>query len=294
MVAQNKSQRTDSLVPGEFSLTMADFRQVAKVLSDEAGIFLSEEKISLVYSRLSKRLRKLGFSNFSDYCEFVKTDAGVEERRNMINALTTNVTRFFREPHHFELLTESALPSLLAEAKKGRRVRIWSAACSSGEEPYSIAMTVLSMLPNAASYDIKILATDIDQDILNRASHGMYRERDLSAVPKADKLKYFNKVGRSGDEWQVNASLKELITFGQLNLIKPWPMNGDFDVIFCRNVVIYFEEATQQKLWSRFHDVLSPEGWLKIGHSERITGPSEAAFKCVGSTSYKLTSATHV
>jgi chemotaxis protein methyltransferase CheR len=206
---------------------------------------------------------------------------------NMMNALTTNVTRFFREPHHFDTLKKDVLPKLLAEAKRGGKVRIWSAACSSGEEPYSIALTVLSLLPDAHSYDIKILATDVDKNILHKASEGVYREDDVEIMPDTQKRKYFEKADRSSDTWVAGAELKRLITFRQLNLIKPWPISSRFDIIFCRNVVIYFQEATQQELWTRFHKAIEPSGWLFIGHSERITGPASSSFKCEGFTSYQ-------
>jgi chemotaxis protein methyltransferase CheR len=280
-------KRSKAMTPGDYMLTTDNFRQIADTLNGETGIYLSDEKAPLVYSRLGKRLKALGMSNFTDYCALIISDKGVDERMNMMNALTTNVTRFFREPHHFDTLKKDVLPKLLAEAKRGGKVRIWSAACSSGEEPYSIALTVLSLLPDAHSYDIKILATDVDKNILHKASEGVYRDDDVEIMPDTQKRKYFEKADRSSGTWVAGDELKRLITFRQLNLIKPWPISSRFDIIFCRNVVIYFQETTQQELWTRFHKAIEPKGWLFIGHSERITGPASSSFKCEGFTSYQ-------
>ncbi len=287
MQAVPRHNKTEAITPGEYLFTADDFQQIATLIKDASGISLTESKVSLVYSRLAKRLRAKNIQTFREYCAYVKSDEGVEERNNMLNALTTNVTRFFREPHHFDILKSTVLPPLLAQAKRGGRVRIWSSACSSGEEPYSIALTLLSLLPDAASYDIKVLATDIDKNILDRAQNGVYRTSNVEPVPTNLKQKYFDKVGRSGEELCVNDTVKKLITFRPLNLIKPWPVKGAFDFIFCRNVVIYFEEDTQQELWQKFYNVLSPGGWLFIGHSERVTGPAAAAFTSEGMTAYR-------
>ncbi len=282
-----RPNKTEAITPGEYLFTADDFQQIATLIKDASGISLTESKVSLVYSRLAKRLRAKDIKTFREYCAFVKSDDGAEERNNMLNALTTNVTRFFREPHHFDILKSSVLPPLLAQAKRGGRVRIWSSACSSGEEPYSIALTLLSLLPDAASYDIKILATDIDKNILDRAQNGVYRTSNVEPVPTNLQKKYFNKVGSAGEELCVNDTVKKLITFRPLNLIRPWPVKGPFDFVFCRNVVIYFEEDTQQELWQKYYNVLTPGGWLFIGHSERVTGPAAAAFSSEGMTAYR-------
>ena len=221
-------------------------------------------------------------------CDLLVTKAGVSERQNMIFHLTTNVTRFYREPHHFETLRQELTGQLGADIRQGRRVRIWSAACSSGEEPYSAALTLLSVLPDIASYDVKILATDIDRNMVERGRAGVYSASDLAPVPDVLKRKYFEKTDRSADTWRAGEALRNLITFRELNLIKPWPMKGRFDVILCRNVVIYFGEQTQKALWSKFADIMVPGGWLMIGHSERVTGPAEARLSIGGQTSYRL------
>jgi len=274
---------------GEFVMTASDFRQIAAMLHADAGIHLPESKATLVYSRLAKRLRALGLKNFRDYCALVSEHGGADERQQMLAALTTNVTRFFREPHHFEHLRKELLPRLIEVAKRGGRVRIWSAACSNGAEPYSIALTILSALPSALSYDIKVLATDIDPNMIKEGSAGVYSDGALQPVPADLRLRYFvSSRSDDGKMWQAGEALRSLITFRELNLIGSWPMRGKFDAIFCRNVVIYFEDDTQAKLWNRFVPQLSPGGRLFIGHSERLSGPAAAMFDSEAITTYRL------
>jgi chemotaxis protein methyltransferase CheR len=285
--ATAESQARESLIPGEFKMTPRDFREVASMLYADAGIFLQESKATLVYSRLVKRLRKLNLDSFHDYCQLVASPEGAAERLEMLSALTTNVTRFFREPHHFEHLRSHVLPPLLDAARNGGRVRLWSAACSTGQEPYSIALTLLSLDPNAASLDVKILATDIDPRVVAEARRGVYADAALADVPAELRKRYFAPTANRG-EWQVAEDMRRLITFRTLNLNADWPMQGKFRVIFCRNVVIYFDEPTQQAVWSRFAAKLEPNGWLYIGHSERVTGPATARFVSDGVTAYRI------
>jgi chemotaxis protein methyltransferase CheR len=279
----------ETLIPGEFEMTYRDFREIAAMLYADAGIYLHESKANLVYSRLVKRLRKLNLDSFRDYCDLVGAPAGADERLEMLSALTTNVTRFFREPHHFEHLKTHILPSLLDSARRGGRARIWSAACSSGQEPYSIALTVLSLEPDAASFDIKILATDIDPRVVAEARRGAYVEAALADVPPALCKRYFACETDGGRQaWAVADELRRLVAFRTLNLNADWPMPGKFHAIFCRNVAIYFDEPTQQAVWSRFATKLEPNGWLYIGHSERVTGPAASRFVNEGVTAYRL------
>jgi chemotaxis protein methyltransferase CheR len=268
-------------------MTPRDFREIASMLYADAGIFLQESKSTLVYSRLVKRLRKLNLESFQDYCQLVASPAGAAERLEMLSALTTNVTRFFREPHHFEHLRSHVLPPLLDVARRGGRARLWSAACSTGQEPYSIALTLLSLEPNAASLDFKILATDIDPRVVEEAQRGVYPDSALGDIPPELRKRYFAPTGNRG-EGQVSDEVRRLITFRTLNLNADWPMHGKFGVIFCRNVVIYFDEPTQQKVWGRFAAKLEPNGWLYIGHSERVTGPATGRFISEGITAYRL------
>lgn len=284
----------ECLASGEFPLTRRDLNEIAAMIYADAGIYLNETKASLVYSRLSKHIRSLGLKGFRDYCALVASPAGAAARRDMLSHLTTNFTRFFRENHHFEHLKTEVLPQLIARAKAGGRVRIWSAACSDGQEPYSIALTVLSLLPNAADYDFRILATDIDPKILALARAGCYDATALETVNPAMRKQWFKEVEVGGRvKWQIDDRVKRLITFNELNLMAQWPVKGPFDVIFCRNVVIYFDEPTQMKIWSRFAGVLDSGGHLYIGHSERVSGDAKAVFDNIGVTTYRHTGRFH-
>jgi chemotaxis protein methyltransferase CheR len=288
-VAELTDQKGEErMVEGEFVFTIGDFRAIAAMLHGDAGISLPESKATLVYSRLAKRLRLLGLDSFRDYCALVAGHDGADERVRMLAALTTNVTRFFREPHHFEHLKSQVLPPLLEAAKKGGRVRIWSAACSSGQEPYSIALTVLSLIPEAGRYDIKILASDIDPNMVVEGRRGVYDASALEPVPASMRDRWFQSLPKSSGDtrFEVRQELKDLITFRELNLIGDWPMRGHFEAIFCRNVVIYFNDETQAKVWSRFVPLLSPNATLYIGHSERVTGPAASSLKPTGITTY--------
>ncbi|CAN7168616.1 protein-glutamate O-methyltransferase CheR [Rhizobium rhizogenes] len=276
------------LASGEYPLTRRDLSEIAAMIYSDAGISLNETKASLVYSRLSKHIRALGLPGFSDYCQLVSSPAGAVQRREMLSHLTTNFTRFFRENHHFDHLRDEVLPGLLARAKAGGRVRIWSAACSDGQEPYSIALTVLSLLPNAADLDFRILATDIDPKILGLARVGAYDEAALETVSPAMRKQWFQEVEIQGRrKFQIDDRVKRLITYNELNLLAQWPFKGSFDVIFCRNVVIYFDEPTQTKIWSRFAGQLQDRGHLYIGHSERVAGDAKHLFDNIGITTYR-------
>ncbi len=271
----------------EFAFTGEDFRTIAAVLHGDAGIYLPDTKATLVYSRLAKRLRVLGMSSFKEYCALIQGQNGVDERQAMLAALTTNVTRFFREPHHFEDMRNKVMPALAAKVRSGGRVRLWSAACSTGPEPYSMAMTVLSVLPDAARYDIKILATDIDPNVVRTAREGVYTREALEAVPAGDRKHLLRDSGAGPDMWRMSDEVMDLITFRELNLVRPWPMSGKFDVIFCRNVVIYFDDATQELVWKKFIDVMNPGARLYIGHSERVSGDG-GRLVSDGLTAYRL------
>lgn len=280
--AANLAREDDVVVQGDFPFTARDFRRIASLLREQSGIHLPEAKVALVYSRLAKRLRKSGIATFRDYCDLIETPEGAEERTAMLAALTTNVTRFFREPHHFDHLRERTLPPLIAAARAGKRVRLWSSACSTGEEPYSIALTLLAMWPEAAQYDVRILATDIDPNVVATARVGLYPASAVEPIPAPLRDRW---LSRSGDRWRINDEVRALIRFNTLNLIGDWPMRGRFDIIFCRNVVIYFEVETQDLIWRRFRDILNPEGRVYIGHSERIDSPG---FVSDGLTIYRL------
>ncbi len=279
-----KRAREAPLVEGEFGLTPSAFKSIASALYEEAGINLPETKATLVYARLVRRLRALKLASFEQYCELIG-DPECGERQMLISSLTTNVTQFFREPHHFEHLRSVALPALIDEARRGGRVRIWSAGCSTGQEPYSIAMTILGAAPDARNLDVKILATDIDADVINEASKGVYSEAALASLPSERLSRFF--VRDHDSAWRVGDDLRRLVSFKRLNLNGQWPMRATFHVIFCRNVVIYFDEAKQWEIWRRFSTTLDRGGWLYIGHSERVAGPGSSRFESAGVTCYR-------
>jgi chemotaxis protein methyltransferase CheR len=286
---QHRADARSGIVDGEFLLTNEDFRKIAHTLHSHAGIALSEGKAALVYSRLAKRLRALGMRSFREYCALIDGADGVDERQAMTAALTTNVTRFFREPHHFDHLRDQVMPELAARARAGGRVRLWSAACSNGQEPYSMAITILTALPEAASLDVKILATDIDPNMVAEGKAGLYREDAVAPIPLDLRRRWLEKApGDDGQRWSVAEDLRRLVSFRELNLIGDWPMRGRFDVIFCRNVVIYFDEPTQERIWQRFVPCMNPGGTLYIGHSERVAGSAADVLETSGLTTYRL------
>ncbi|WP_051091483.1 CheR family methyltransferase [Aureimonas ureilytica] len=267
-------------------LSVAEFGRIARIIRDEAGIHLADAKTSLVYSRLVKRLRAVGIASFSTYCDLVESAAGKSELKKMVEALTTNYTFFLREPHHFEHLRREVLPGLMAEAARGKRVRIWSAGCSMGHETYSIALSLLAVAPDAARHDVKILATDIDRNVLATARAGLYDEATLAAVPKADRERAFLPPREDGLS-EARPEARALITFRELNLLDDWPMNGQFDIVFFRNVAIYFDQPLREALWVRMAQHIRPGGWLYAGHSERITGAAAQLFSHEATTTYR-------
>ena len=270
----------------EFPFTTRDFFRIAAVLKAEAGITLSEAKAPLVYARLVKRVRDLGLENFRAYCTLIAGADGVEERRRMTAALTTNVTRFFREPHHFAHLKEEVMPILARHATRGGRVRLWSAGCSSGEEPYSIALTILSVLPEAERMDVKVLATDIDANMLSCGQAGIYSDADTAPIEPELRDRWFHTRGDGAERlWGASRTLCNLVSFRRLNLMGEWPMRGRFQAVFCRNTVIYFEEPEQVRVWTQMAQVCAPGAVLYVGHSERVTGAD--LFSPIGMTTYR-------
>lgn len=277
------------MVPGEFVLDHDDFRRIRDMIHGDAGIHLTDGKAALVYSRLAKRLRALQMVAFRDYCDLLESPQGGQERHEMLAALTTNVTKFYREPHHFEHLKSCVLPAALEIVRAGGRLRIWSAACSSGQEPYSIALTILSLWPDAARHDVRILATDIDPNMIAAGQAGTYPTSELDPVPVDLRRKYFEKSEINGrPALRATSEMRSLVGFRQLNLIGSWPMRGEFAAIFCRNVVIYFDEPTQQRIWQNFVPRLAPGASLYIGHSERVSGAASRAFVSSGISTYRF------
>ncbi|HLH98099.1 MAG TPA: protein-glutamate O-methyltransferase CheR [Xanthobacteraceae bacterium] len=271
----------------EFAFSKGDFEFLAGLAYKHAGISLSDSKRNLVYSRLSRRLRALGLSSFGEYRQYLESSGGDEVER-FINSISTNHTQFFREAHHFTHFRK-AVHEIFAEQdqkRSPRRLRVWSAGCSTGEEPYTIALVLRRELPEIARHDVKILATDIDTDVLAKASRGEYPAESLDNVPDAF-CRYFQPVpGSDGATLKVAHDVRALITFRQLNLMSHWPMKGPFDAIFCRNVMIYFDAPTKSKLIDRLVRLIRPGGMLYIGHSESLLG-THAGLRLMGRTIYR-------
>jgi chemotaxis protein methyltransferase CheR len=263
-------------------LSDSDFRAIAALVRNEAGIVLNASKRDLVFGRLNRRLRVLGVADFAAYRALLEGPDGAGERREMLNALTTNLTSFFREPHHFTYLANHVLPDLLGAVPR-RRVRLWSAACSSGEEPYSMAMVVHKALQGRDNADVRILATDIDTNMVETAVRGIYPAARATGIP-SDYARM--RVPQPDDTISIPDAIRQYITFNQLNLLEPWPMRLPFDVIFCRNVVIYFDKDTQRKLFDHMAGVLTDQGILFIGHSETLFRVSDR-FASLGHTTYR-------
>ncbi len=269
----------------EFDFRDEDFEYITHLVKEKTGIKLAQHKRNMVYSRLARRLRELKFQAFSDYLDYLSSDDGETEVGNFVNAITTNLTSFFREDHHFRHLKES-VQEILATKPLERKMRIWSSASSSGQEPYSIAMTVCdAMQNNLSSWDTKILATDIDTNMLDKCKKGMYPSNMLEDIPEEYRKKYV--IGSDSKEEILMAdNIKKILTFKQLNLLHEWPMKGPFDFVFCRNVVIYFDKPTQIDLFSRMAELLKPDGILYIGHSESLFKVSDR-FELIGRTIYR-------
>lgn len=275
-------------LPADIKLDTNSFQAIADLAYRESGITLVSEKSSMIQSRLRHRLRELGLQSFAEYCALVQSVIGEGERRHLISALTTNVSHFFRENHHFELLKDhfqKALPDLHA----GGMFRIWSAGCSNGQEAVSAAITLLEVAPDAQRFNIRILGTDIDHKVVNFARAGRYPAKLMAGVPPDLCKKYFTVSGTpTGEEtYQACRSVQDMIRFNELNLLHKWPMSRRFDIIFCRNVLIYFDLKTQQKIWPGFQRTLAPEGKLFLGHSERIPDPGHFGFESIGPTTYR-------
>ncbi len=268
----------------EFRFTRQEFKFIRDLVKEKTGISLSEAKRDMVYSRLSRRIRQLELGSFHEYCQLLRDETG-DEFVNFVNAITTNLTAFFREPHHFEYLAKHALPELMSARRLHRRLRLWSAGCSTGEEPYSLAMVLREIVPK--DWDAKLLATDLDSNVLDTAQKGIYALERVKAVSPARLRAFFQKGrGELADMARANDALREVISFNQLNLMGEWPMRGPFDVIFCRNVVIYFDKPTQSILFDRFANMLADDGYLFVGHSESLYRVTER-FELIGQTIYR-------
>jgi len=248
-------------------LSSQQFDKISRLVYQVSGIDLHEGKEELVKARLIKRLRYLKIFGFDRYLKYLANDKNGNEVQAMVDVLTTNKTNFFRESEHLEYLRNEIIPGLGND-----QIRLWSAGCSSGEEPYSIAITLCEAIPDIGKRDIKILATDISDRMMERARQGLYNEETLKGLPPQLKRKYFQKADSGiSQRYRVVTQLQSMVCFAKLNLMEEWPMRGMFDVIFCRNVMIYFDKQTQEKLVKRFWSLLRAGGYLMVGHSESLT-----------------------
>ncbi len=265
----------------DLELTDADFTRIRELIYRRAGIVLAEHKREMVYSRLAKRLRHYGLTRFGDYLARLERQPEAREWEAFTNALTTNLTAFFREAHHFPLLAEHV------RSRPGP-IRIWSAAASTGEEPYSIAMTLAETLGSRAG-EARVVGTDIDTEALARARAGIYPLEQVHKLEEARTRRFFQRgTGRQAGLARVRPDLRAMVEFEPLNLLAPgWPLKGPFDAIFCRNVMIYFDKTTQARILERFAPLLKPDGLLFAGHSENFSYITKA-FRLRGQTVYTL------
>ena len=250
------------------------FQKFSDLVYEKTGIFLKPEKKELLNARLGKRLRATGIASFKEYYEYVIRDKSGDELVQLIDSVSTNFTSFFRENSHFEILSSTVLPAFVKEGRgKHKEILLWSSASSSGEEPYTMAMVVDDFVCRHPGTHYRILATDISTRVLAQAKRGVYAEERIAKVPKPFLKKYFQKgVGSSDGYVKVKEDLRRMVHFDRFNLMGEFPWREAIDVIFCRNVMIYFNRETQQELVSKFYEALTPGGYLFIGHSESITG----------------------
>ncbi|MBT2867202.1 chemotaxis protein CheR [Chromobacterium violaceum] len=265
--------------------TRNDFKRVREMIYQRVGISLSDSKTHMAYARLAKRVRSRGLRSFADYLDLLQHSEESEEWQGFINALTTNLTSFFRESHHFDILREHAR----RQRRPGETFRVWSSASSTGEEPYSIAITLLELWREAGAGSFQLLASDIDTNVLQQAARGVYA-RERAEKVSADLLRRYFDKGVGGNEGMIRLKrqVRDAVSFFQFNLVAPtWPDIGRFDAIFCRNVMIYFDKSTQAAILERMAACLRPDGLLMLGHSENIVHLTDAFIGC-GRTTYRL------
>ncbi|MCB1722384.1 MAG: protein-glutamate O-methyltransferase [Chromatiaceae bacterium] len=270
----------------EYEFTRRDFDYLRRISNQHTGIVVTDDKFDMFYSRLARRVRALGLSSFADYCDYLDKPAHEGELVELVNALTTNLTSFFRENHHFEFLAHRALPSLVEKNRSTRSLRIWSAGCSTGEEPYSLAITLRENQHLLRGWDAQILASDIDSNVLSHAQAGIYAASRVEGMSKQRLKSFFLKgTGSNLGKVRVRPELHNGMQFKLVNLMHKLPVEQQ-DVIFCRNVIIYFDKDTKRQLLNKFADALSPHGYLFVGHSESLHQVTDR-FKLIGNTVYE-------
>lgn len=266
-------------------LSESDFQQISDIIDQACGIVLSEGKKGLVKSRLQKRIRELGLQTYADYIALVRSEHGADEMSELVSAISTNVTSFNREEHHFSHFEAAVIPKLVKMISNGETIRIWSAGCSNGSEPFTVACRLAEAISTVNRKNCKILATDIDKYSLATGNSGLYSADMVTKMPSETIGRWFTE---QDGNFQISRKLQELVSFKYLNLIQPWPITKQYDAIFCRNVMIYFSEAIQESLFQKFSKHLKPGAFLYIGHSERVVGPAAHHFKPVGATTYRF------
>jgi chemotaxis protein methyltransferase CheR len=268
---------------GDFQLSDIEFDRIRELVREHTGIALSDTKRQLVYGRLSRRLRALKLGSFTDYIQLLERGEPAE-LEEFTNAVTTNLTSFFREPHHFEYLAQEVLPKLQGHSRTNR-LRIWCCAASTGEEPYTIAMVLREAQAALAGWNVKLLATDLDSNVLAHGIQGEYTRDRFTAMDKRRLARFFDERD-GGAKFSARDELRALITFKQLNLMHDWPMHGPFDAIFCRNVIIYFDKDTQRMLFERMAMLQRAGDYLFLGHSESLYRVSDR-YELIGRTIYR-------
>jgi len=272
----------------EFNFSYVHFQKIRDIVTAHSGIVLTDAKQNMVYSRLVRRLRRTGLKSFDDYCELLEDTTHVEFT-HFVNAITTNLTSFFRENHHFEILTKHVLPKLLEKKASNKRLRIWSAGCSTGMEAYSLAIVIKEFMQDKPNWDIKILATDLDTNVIETAANGIYDIDRITGVSEQRFNTWFRQgSGEHSQKVKISKQLKSMISFKPLNLLQPFPFSGPMDIIFCRNVVIYFDKNTQRLLFENFANIHDKNGYLFIGHAESLYNVTNR-YKLLHNTVYQKT-----
>ena len=267
----------------EFAFDASDFSYLQKLVKEKSGIVLADDKQVMAYSRLTSRLRTLKLNRFRDYFALIDSP-GSDEIDHCLNAISTNLTSFFREKHHFDFLAKTILPQVQKRTSRQKSLRIWSAGCSSGEEAYSVAITINESLLSTSGWDIEIIATDLDSNMIKTANAGRYRKQQLSSAMDNEVIqRYFDD---DGSYLTAKSRLKNMISFSRLNLLDSWPAFSKFDLIICRNVIIYFDKLTQKKLMDRYRQALGRDAYLFLGHSEKMDDPKKQ-FNHLGKTCYQ-------
>jgi len=270
----------------EYQFTQRDFDFLRRLSNAKTGIVVTDDKFDMFYSRLARRVRALGLKDFAAYCDYLDQQADEHEVVELVNAITTNLTAFFRENHHFDFLAGTALPEAVARNHSTRRLRVWSAGCSTGEEAYSLAITRHEQAQRLRNWQVDILASDIDSNVLEQAQAGIYAMSRVENLP-AGRLKAYFQRGRGAQSGKARVKdfLRDRMTFAQINLMDPLNVEQQ-DIIFCRNVIIYFDKETKKRLVERFADALVDGGYLFIGHSESLFKVTDR-FELIGHTIYR-------